>query len=282
MTSTKNDKVAVVSMMRNDKFFVTKWIDYYSQQLGSHNLFIILDGHDQTLPIDNQDINVIRLPHRALSRSKGDRNRARLVSYFAKSLFFRYEVVIAHDIDEILVVDPKLNIGLMDYLLKPTRCSSKSGLGLDVGQHIELEAEIDITKPFLSQRSFAHVSARYTKPIVAHKPLRWGSGFHRVKGKNFHIDKNLFLFHFGMLDFKKSKDKIGDKSLHKAGWQGHLDRRLQLFELISKANAVDGDAFFAKARLRQSLFRPIYAINKPGMLNEKPIVKIPDRFRHTV
>jgi len=282
MGSTENDRVAAVSMMRNDSFFVAKWIEYYSQQLGAKNLFLILDGHDQEIPANANDINVIRLPHRKLNRARGDRNRARLVSFFAKSLFHRYQVVIAHDIDEILVVDPNQGMGLVDYLLRPTRFASRSGLGLDVGQHIDFEDEIDSAKPFLDQRSFAHVSARYTKPVVAYKPLRWGSGFHRVKGKNFRIDKNLFLFHFGMLDFQKSKAKIGDLSLHKAGWQGHLDRRLLLFELIRNGKALDGDLFFPKARFRQSLFRPIYAINKPGVLRERPIVKIPERFRGVV
>ncbi|MDD2550754.1 MAG: glycosyltransferase family 2 protein [Bacteroidales bacterium] len=282
MISSHKNKIAVVSMMRNDSFFVTKWLSYYSQQFGANNLFLILDGHDQPYPVGYEKINVIRLPHISLSRAKGDRNRARLISCFAKSLFHRYEVVIAHDIDEILVVDPNLNMSLGQYLQIPVRCSSKSALGLDVGQHLELESEIDTNTPFLAQRRFAHVSARYTKPVVAHKPLRWGSGFHRVKGKNFRIDKNLFLFHFGMVDFKRSKDKIGDTSLQKAGWQGHLDRRLQLFEFITSAKPINGDDFFAKARTRQSIFRPIYAINKPGKLKENPIVKIPERFMHIV
>ena len=52
MTSTHNNKIAVVSMMRNDNFFVTKWLDYYGQQFGSKNLFLILDGHDQVLPVE--------------------------------------------------------------------------------------------------------------------------------------------------------------------------------------------------------------------------------------
>ena len=279
MSYTSNNKIAVVSMMRNDNFFVNKWLDYYSNQFGVKNLFLILDGHDQVFPAGYKDVNVIRLPHISLSRSKGDRNRARLISYFAKSLFHRYEKVIAHDIDEFLVVDPKLNVSLSEYLNRPISSSSLSALGLDVGQHIEHEQPIDINKPFLEQREFAHVSARYTKPVVATTPIRWGSGFHRIKGRNFRIDSNLFLFHFGMIDFNISKAKLGDQSLHTAGWTGHLDRRLQLFDLIRNNPAVDGDSFFNSARLRQSLFRPIYAINKPGNLRENPIVRIPERFK---
>jgi hypothetical protein len=190
--------------------------------------------------------------------------------------------VIAHDIDEFLVVDPNTNQSLAEYLQKPIRSSSLSALGLDVAQHLELEQPINHSRPFLEQRSFAHVSSRYTKPVVATAPIRWGSGFHRIKGRNFRIDPNLYLFHFGMVDYGKSKDKLSDLSLHSAGWTGHLNRRSQLFDLILKDNALNGDNFFSKARLRQSLFRPIYAINKPGMLSEKPIIEIPERFKPIV
>jgi hypothetical protein len=55
-----------------------------------------------------------------------------------------------------------------------------------------------------------------------------------------------------------------------------------LFDLILKNKAIDGDAFFEKARRRESLIRPVFALNKPGMLNEKPIIKIPERFRSVV
>ena len=279
MTSCNEKRVAVISMMRNDNFFVSKWIKYYGSQFGSENLFLVIDGHDQPLPEGHQQVNVMRVPHVSLSRTRGDRNRAGLISHLGKALFRRYDIVIAHDIDEFLMVDPKLNLSLKEYLARHISTSSLSALGLDVGQHIELEQPIDPLRPFLEQRGFAHVSARYTKPVVATRPIRWGSGFHRIKGRNFRIDSNLFLFHFGMVDFNISKAKLGDQSLHSAGWTGHLDRRLQLFDLIRNSKAVDGDSFFSSARLRQSLFRPIYAINKPGKLREKPIVRIPERFR---
>jgi hypothetical protein len=275
-------RIAAISMARNDQFFVQKWMQYYGAQIGHENLFLILDGHDQPLPESHELINVIRIPHVKLSRTKGDRNRSNLVSFFARGLFQRYDFVIGHDIDEFLVVDPKLGQSLAEYLQRPFKWASLSALGLDVGQHLEKETPIDPSRLFLEQRSFAHVSARYTKAVVATKPITWGSGFHRVRWKNFHIDPNLFLFHFGMVDFEMAKGKMGDQTLMKAGWTGHLDRRYQLFELILKNNPIDGDSFFASARRRQSLFRPVYAWNKPGMLNEKPIIRIPERFRSVV
>ncbi len=282
MTGTSLPKIAVISMVRNANFFASRWIKYYGQQLGNENLFLIIDGHDQPLPEGHEHINLIRLPGREQSRSRGDRSRAGLVSYLARSLFHRYDIIIAHDIDEFLVIDPAKKMIFTEFFKRPIRTASLSALGLDVGQHLEKELPIDFNLPFLEQRSFAHVSARYTKAVVATRPLTWGSGYHRVKGKNFHIDPDLYLFHFGMVDYNTSMEKLNDQSLLKEGWKGHLKRRYELFDLIRKKDAIEGDDFFKQARRRQSLFRPLYAINKPGMLKERPIIRIPERFRTIV
>jgi hypothetical protein len=282
MTTGNTKKIAAISMVRNDNFFVHKWMEYYGAIFGLKNLYLVIDGYDQPLPEKHELINIIQEEHTPMKRSQGDRYRARLISDIAKNLFDDYDIVIAHDIDEFLVVDPDCGQSLAEYLQKPITTSSVSALGLDVGQHPEKESAIDPSQPFLQQRSFAHVSARYTKAIVATRPLTWGSGYHRVKGKNFAIDPNLFLFHFGMVDMEMCKQKIEQSELKKSGWSGHFNRRFQLFNLISKQKAIPGDDFFATARKRQSLFRPIFAINKPGMLKEKPIIKIPERFKNII
>lgn len=275
-------KIGVISMARNDHFFIPKWIEYYGSQVGYENLYLILDGHDQEIPRSSEPVNVIRIPHQEQNRASGDRNRINLISCFAKALFQRYDLIIAHDIDEFLVADPDHNPSLVDYLQRPIRFASLSALGLDVGQNLDHEKPIDPARPFLQQRSFAHVSARYTKAVVATRPVSWGSGFHRVRYRNFHIDPNLFLFHFGMVDYAISKGKMEDGLLLNAGWQGHFDRRYELFDLVTKKTPVDGDGFFKQARRRQNLFRPFFMLNKPGMLPEKPVIRIPDRFRNIV
>lgn len=282
MASSRTKKIGVISMVRNDKFFISKWINYYGAQFGHENLFLILDGLDQPLPEAHEKINVLKLPHQSFGRARGDRNRSKIVSFLARALFCRYDIIIAHDIDEYLVVDPILNQSLDGYLQKPVTTASLSALGLDVGQHRGSELPIDQARPFLEQRSFAHVSARYTKPVVATAPITWGSGFHRVKGRNFYIDPNLFLFHFGMVDYNIAESKITDKALKNSGWSGHFERRYYLFDLIEKKKAIDGDDFFKKARLRETLFRPFFALNKPGTLKEMPIIKIPERFRPVI
>jgi len=282
MKEVKEKSVAVISMARNDAMFVQKWIHYYGSQFGYENLFLILDGHDQSIPAHSEKINIIRVPHITLSRSNGDKNRSQFVSKIAQSLFLRFDRVLAMDIDEFLVIDPKLNISLKEYLSQKSNVSSVSALGLDVGQYRKEEGSINLNQPFLEQRNYAHVSSRYTKPIVAYKPITWGTGFHRVKWKNFRIDPNLFLFHFGMVDYEVATEKTNNESRLNEGWSMHLKRRKKLFSLIENSSPVNGDEIFAKARRDQTFLRPLYAPNKPGIVLGKTIVKIPKRFQRIV
>ena len=278
----KEKKIAVVSMVRNDSFFADKWITYYGQQFGLKNLYLFIDGLDQKLPVLADSINCYTIPHTKLSRSKGDRKRVLHISKFSHTLFKTYDVVLAMDIDEFLVLDPLQKTSLQAYLSQEFKSSSLSALGLDVGQHPLHEAPVDLKQPFLSQRSFAQVSDRYTKPVVALQPLQWGSGFHRVKGKNFAIDPHLFLFHFGLVDLEQAKQNATNDQLRSSGWEGHFNRRHQLYEQLKSVPPKEGDSFFRTARNYFQKNRKWYAWNKPAPLKENGIISIPKRFKTLV
>lgn len=276
--SAPSKNIAAITTIRNDHMFLEKWVRYYGDQLGAKNLYVFLDGHDQEIPKSAQGVNFLYLPHMPLKRVPAMRRRARVMSYLARGLFKYFDAVIVTDVDEFLVVDPALNVSLSEYLSNSKSRSSLSGLGLDVGQHITLESPLDVSRPFLDQREFAHLSSRYTKPSVAFRPVTWGSGMHRIKGKNFHIDPNLFLFHFGMVDYELATGKTADSDRIKTGWSGHLSRREELFKIIAESAPIDGDEYFPQARRYQTRHRPIYALNKPAMMPKNPVVRIPKRF----
>lgn len=272
--------ICALTTVRNDPLFLEKWIAYYGAAFGRKHLFVVLDGHDQELPGNAGDINVLRLPFKPLPRVPAMRRRARVMSSIAAGLYHYFDVCIATDVDEYLVVDPKTGLNLYQYLSRLSRrWPAVSGLGLDVGQHLDKEDPLDPARPFLQQRSYAHVSARYTKPVVTTKPVIWGSGMHRVKRHNYRIDPNLYLLHCGMIDYSRSGDKTTDLDRLNAGWGGHLDRRFRLFDIISNSAPLDGDAYFSQARWRQTWIRKIYALNKPAMIPGDPVIRIPERFR---
>ncbi len=273
---TKLKKIAAITMARDDEFFLSRWIAYYGKQLGTENLYILLDGTDQTTPKNIGNAHITKLPHQNLSRAAGDKYRIGKLSELASELLKTYDLVIGCDSDEFLIVDPKTNKNLKQYLSDLNIKTSVSGLGLDIGQNLTCESELDTGAPFLEQRGFALLSTRYTKPVVKKTTTPWGSGFHSVSGKNFHIDKNLYLLHFGAIDLKMLQTKAAARG---TDWLNHLRRRGNgTINAVTKL-PVHNEKWLRIARNLQSIFRPIYAMDKPGMLGIKRVVKIPNRFK---
>ena len=278
MKTQQLKKIAVITMARNDDFFLSRWIKYYGDEFGTENLYIYLDGLDQNIPENAGNAHITKLPHTDMSRSAGDKYRIGKISALAKELLKTYDIVIGCDADEFLIVDPKLKTTLHQYLSNKKIHTTMSGLGLDVGQHMKFEKSLGTSKPFLSQRSFALMSTRYTKPVVINKPVNWGSGFHRVKGKNFHIDENLYLLHFGAVDMDMLVSKAAKRG---EDWVNHLKRRGNgTINDVTKRTA-HNEKWIKIARFIQTYIRAPYAINKPNMLGVKIVVKIPERFKTT-
>ena len=275
-------KICALTMARNDEFFLRRWVSYYGKELGMENLYVFLDGKDQPLPDWCPGVHVT-----ACEKIQGkvvdlDRRRLEFLSDQAGILFSEYDMVIGTDADEFLIADPRLGVGLAEYLSASGCSSSLSGLGIDVGQNMSCEGAIDSSEPFLNQRRYALIGTRYTKPSVIARPLRWGSGFHRIKGHDFHIAKGLYLFHFGYLDMKRIEERFNDKDRIAGGWSRHLAKRARTIRLVSRKKARDWDKWTSAARILQTFIRPPYAWNKPAMLNMEIVVKIPDRFKNIV
>ncbi len=274
-------KIAAITMVRDDDFFLRKWVDYYGRELGRGNLYILFDGEDQTVPDFCEGTHTFI--HKRLSNQivEGERMRLGLLSDKAEQLMERdgYDIVIGVDCDEFIIVDPKLEKGLAEFLSEQDINYTISPLGVDIGQHLEKESEIDGGKNFLEQREFGFLDTRYTKGSIIARPVRWGRGFHRVKGHNFHICPDLYLFHFGCIDIKRMRerflnpDRIGGKSTR------HFNKRTRTISIVTSNEARDFDRWTRIARRMQTFIRPVYAWNKPAMLGRKIVVDIPARFR---
>ena len=52
-------RICAVTMVRNDEFFLRKWVAYYGAELGFENLYVFLDGTDQPLPDWCPGVNVV-------------------------------------------------------------------------------------------------------------------------------------------------------------------------------------------------------------------------------
>ena len=276
MQNKQPKRIAAITMARDDEFFLSRWIAYYGKNFGTKNLYILLDGDDQKVPENAGDAHITKLPHMPMSRSAGDKYRINKLSELAHKLLKKYDIVIGCDSDEFLIVDPKTKQTLSDYLSNQKINTSLSGLGLDVGQNMKHEKTLDKNAPFLEQREYALLSTRYTKPVVINKAVMWGSGFHSIKHHNFHIDKNLYLLHFGAIDMKMLETKAQKRG---TDWLNHLKRRGNGTINLITNKKTKSEKWLNIARVLQTYCRPIYALRKPAMFGLKPIVKIPTRFK---
>ncbi|MCI2082599.1 MAG: glycosyltransferase family 2 protein [Bacteroidales bacterium] len=277
-------RVAAITTSRNNPFFASKWLEHYGRELGRDNLYMFLDGKDQKIPPNAGDAHITVCEHTKESVAAGDKSRVNRVNELAARLFNKegYDMVIGCDADEYLILDPDCDATLTEYLSRlPDNYASVSALGIDVGQKTGTEAPLNCEKPVLEQRGFAVLCSRYTKPVIMLHPSRWGSGFHRIEGHNFHIDGNLYLFHLGYCDMEMLKSRLNDGSLMEAGWERHLGRRARTIDFCTNKKPFDGDSLFPKTRWMQSTFRPFYAWNKPGKFGRHIVITIPDRFRTT-
>ena len=190
--------------------------------------------------------------------------------------------MIGVDADEFIVVDPKLGLSLPEYLSRKKIRVCLSALGLDFGQKLGEEADITDAEPFLRQRHYAQIGTRYTKPSVVARPCIWGSGFHRVKGHNFHIGKDLYLLHFGYFDMKRLQARLQDAERVGRGEGPHMQKRGRTIRYVTELPARDFDRWTRFGRICQTICRPPYALNKPAMFELRIVVRIPDRFADIV
>ena len=276
-------RIAAITMVRNDKFFLHKWVEYYGKHLGKENLFIFFDGLDQEIPDFCQDIYSEKVDKIGSNVVSSDKGRIKFISGQADLLFKKgYDIIIGGDADEYLVVDPKLNVPLKEFLSSLRFKNCVSGLGLDFGQMLGQEYDLTLSKPFLQQRRFAQISTRYTKATVINTPSEWGSGFHRVKGRNFHIIPGLYLMHFGYSDLKIIEERFGDKDKIKQGWSRHINKRRRVIRFVNSLPIRKFETTVKMARKIERVFRPPYAWNKPGLLGLRLMVELPERFENSL
>ena len=251
-------RIAAITMVRNDAFYLRKWTAWYGGCLGEENLYVLLDGLDQPIPDWCPKAHVIPCERVGGDVARADKGRIDRISDEAARLFAAgYDLVIGTDADEMLAVDPRLGVGLAEFLSSLDIPTAVSGLGLDVGQRLGEEGDVTADRPFLEQRHYAQLGTRYTKASVLGRPLRWGSGFHRVKG---------------------CEERFSDADRLKQGWQRHLRKRSRTIRLVTRKKALDFDRWTRFARRLQTVCRPPYAWNKPAMAGLKLVVRIPDRF----
>ncbi|MCC6890823.1 MAG: SEC-C domain-containing protein [Hyphomicrobiales bacterium] len=188
-------KIAAITMVFNEGVFLPIWLKHYGDAFGLDNLYVIDDGStDGSTSAD--------AGYHCLRRAKvpfDEDDRATLVSRFHQELLRHYDAVLYTDVDELIVVDPKVGKPLRDYLAEHP-FDYKNAVGFNVVHHPATEAPIDVERPLFAQRKYLEFDFDYSKPAIAKVPMEWEPGFHFTRARVANYDPSLILFHLRAMD----------------------------------------------------------------------------------
>ncbi|MFN6925203.1 MAG: hypothetical protein ACK4P8_06105 [Tabrizicola sp.] len=193
-------RIAFVTMVRDDHFFLRIWVEYYARHVPRHHLFILMDGFDQTPPDFAAGCQIITLP-RSEPGPGWDMKRWTMLADFNAMLLGRFDVVVLNDVDEIIVPDPAYGIPLLDAVARAREVGVISPFAVEVVHRHDLCPDrIDPDRPILRQRPHVRVNSSYAKPCISSARLKWSLGGHRSDFPQLNLDNCLFLFHLRYLD----------------------------------------------------------------------------------
>ena len=193
-----SNTVAAVTMVKEDPFFLRTWVKYYGDLLGRENLYIINHGRGDTVAREAQGCNLIGIPEG--DTKNFDQARWKLLNGVLVGLNAYYSHVIIGDVDELVVVDPKLGINLLQWLQTNKTGRVTTPLGLEVLHHPDLEPGA-VGDSILGPRRFVRTLLRYSKPCIISKDVKLSRGGHFSSSTSLDAPDDLYLMHLKYCDF---------------------------------------------------------------------------------
>ena len=212
-------RAVAITMVRDEREMLPRWIRHYGEHLGVDNL-IVLDDNSQDGSTSGLPCTVHRLPPPRPTDHWG-LMRVRLVNGLSAGLLAFYDAVIFTDVDEFLVPDPARYRSIPHYLAAHPEQQVIAGLAFDVVHDARTEPPIDPDRPVLAQRQLVKFNPAMCKPLVKRAPVRWASAFHSVKAP-FAIDPDLLMLHLKFYDEEAARE-VGDRrrAVHETLGRGH-------------------------------------------------------------
>ncbi|WP_170387486.1 glycosyltransferase family 2 protein [Ruegeria atlantica] len=173
-------KVAAVTMVYKDHWYLEKWVQYYGQLFGAENLYIIGHGDDPVHCELAKDCNHIRVPRNQLPEDF-DEQRWRMLSDICAVLIKSYDWVFCGDVDEI-ILPTRTEETLLEVLKRQTPESVIGAVGFEI-------------MPRATSQWLLQFSPRYSKPSVLGRPIKFSLGAHGAFGDWKH-DPDFALIHF--------------------------------------------------------------------------------------
>lgn len=283
-------RVAAITMVRDERVMLPRWISHYGRECGVDNLFVI-DDNTTDGSTDGLPCSVIRIP------SWGDKHfentRMRMVSNIAAGLLEAYDAVLFADADEFLVADPKRHDGLVDLVTKRAGVEVLAAQGLNILHDASREGSLDPDRPVLGQRQWAKFIPLMCKPAIKRTPAPWVAGSHGTTVP-FEIEHDLYMFHLKFAE-REHLRSIGDhrKSLVEAegraaetAWQFAGDDLVELLdEVVRATDPAAVEPYRPRKRVLGDIIRQgdggnyrAHGRRQFNAMRGQPTVQVPERF----
>ena len=280
--------IAIITTVYNEDVLLPIWLRYYGAHLGREHLYVIDDGSNDGSTTGLDGVNVIRLERAPIDQD----SRAFTVSLFHREMLKHYDVVIFTDVDEFLVVDPLVKLGLADYIGKHAGAHTNA-IGFDVIHNQFDEAIYSPDLGVFRQRRYLKFTRAYCKQLIHREPVLWMPGFHYTNMSRS-PGVGLYLFHLRAVDYELSRRRINnrnklawsERSLRKGqGAQNRLDEAeyLRAHHLDSRdlfqTAAAEGAFQTVAVRAAQLIGSQLQNTDPQFGPLETPLLTLPTRFR---
>ncbi len=187
-------KVAALTMVYKDHWFLEKWLDHYAAHLGRDNLYVLSHGRDSRIDQLCRGANLSVLP-RTGPVPDFDRKKADVLNTYIELLHDGYDAVIAADVDELVAADPAASdLPFAKFILASGAGKAAINcLAWELRPTVE-DAPFDPALGTLQQRPHALCPALYCKPAISFRPIRLMPGQHGSDA-DLNLNRDFLLFH---------------------------------------------------------------------------------------
>ncbi|MDQ2090933.1 glycosyltransferase family 2 protein [Marimonas arenosa] len=193
-------KIAAVTMVWNDNWFLRRWIRYYGPLIGEKNLYVVSHG-----PQDLGEIvghaNVIEVP-RDPSDIHFDERRWRFLSSYASALTQYHDAVICLDVDELLV-PARDNLSVTEAIAAMEGDATRCVPGFELFPAESAAEAVDTAGRIAPHMAGAQFSPFYSKSGIIFRPVQFFSGAHGMIGERPELSSDLALMHLRFANLKE-------------------------------------------------------------------------------
>ncbi len=296
-------KLAFLTMVWRDYWLLEKWVAHNAALVPRRQLYVVNHGGDPQVDRIAAGCNVIHVPRDGVTLDL-TRRRWDLLGGIANGLLAFFDRVVCTDVDELLVyVGPKPS--LIDHLVAAeTEGDTLSPVGLNLIPTPEDPKGADL--PVLARHPHTLLSAKYTKPCIAARPVTYTVGGHGLVRGRFRIDPEILLIHLHYVtpDYQermadrqrivadsRARNREAETPLdmpgrHWINWAKPEMIRDKEFGIFERARALDVSSGFveAAAMLEAAVVQSgKKSVVDPAVLAKDPVrITLPERMRGAI